>query len=781
MATSGVKRLQLFKAGKKNDTNAALVSYLVFEWKRTATDVKTNTSTITYDFYFELADSHSFKDAGSSRDVFITIGNNETYHKTILLPGTGSSRKVSIHSGTSVITHDVEGYANGISFDAEINIYSEMLVDEYVVGDGYFTNADIQKREDWIIAGISATYDINRLNRRSTIGSGNTSVTLGSTISIGVNVVSDGFGQLRHRLLLSLPNDSYMVVFDDRDETAQTFPVSYTVPKSIDRLSPSSDTVDGTWVLETYGRRYSGDSLVLVNTPHEKKVTLKIPSSSVPDAPTISLRDTTTCKNDFGAYVQGESNIVATVSAKTSYSAGIRQIDLFGNGVSLSKTFTPAASQSASFDLGLVQSDGSIVVEASSTDERYRISPAGKVTETVLSYTKPFVSFEVRRCDADGNSNDFGSDCQITYSYNITDFGKKSSKTNSKSLQVKYKKTTSSAFTTKTIPIANFSASDQTYVLSLGDVESAYNIQLVVSDYFDSYTAGATLSTGTTIIHIKPDGSVAFGGLSSRSKTMQAFMDIYAEAKNISIEGGADWHYLRVSRLFDSVLKRVLMGVTSINDVQGGLLAFYDGSSTGYQNAVHIRAADTYFTKPLNLSTDLAVEHGGTGASTLPNGGILRGNGTNAVSGITGRGALHATASGSPKFDTLPVSCGGTGDTGATAPTDDGEVYLVDYTSSVYTVSEQSVALWGRVVSLRASVTRAASTSATPSANGTRFVTLNTIRPKVDVFTTCIIFNTDTVGVAKIRINANGAVYIYKSTVPIESGAKIDFSATYVR
>lgn len=59
----------------------------------------------------------------------------------------------------------------------------------------------------------------------------------------------------------------------------------------------------------------------------------------------------------------------------------------------------------------------------------------------------------------------------------------------------------------------------------------------------------------------------------------------------------------------------------------------------------------------------LSVENGGTGVTTHAQGGILIGQGTNAVQTLTGTGAVYATASGSPQFGTLPVSCGGTGAT----------------------------------------------------------------------------------------------------------------------
>lgn len=62
----------------------------------------------------------------------------------------------------------------------------------------------------------------------------------------------------------------------------------------------------------------------------------------------------------------------------------------------------------------------------------------------------------------------------------------------------------------------------------------------------------------------------------------------------------------------------------------------------------------------INAGT-LGVARGGTGKSSVTSGALLKGNGTSAMSEVTGTGALHATTSGSPTFGTLPLSCGGTG------------------------------------------------------------------------------------------------------------------------
>lgn len=59
----------------------------------------------------------------------------------------------------------------------------------------------------------------------------------------------------------------------------------------------------------------------------------------------------------------------------------------------------------------------------------------------------------------------------------------------------------------------------------------------------------------------------------------------------------------------------------------------------------------------------LGVENGGTGKTSVTEGAILVGDGTEALDELIGSGAVYATSSGNPQMGTLPVSCGGTGAT----------------------------------------------------------------------------------------------------------------------
>lgn len=68
-----------------------------------------------------------------------------------------------------------------------------------------------------------------------------------------------------------------------------------------------------------------------------------------------------------------------------------------------------------------------------------------------------------------------------------------------------------------------------------------------------------------------------------------------------------------------------------------------------------------------NVTGTVAVNHGGTGRTTLTSNAVLTGNTTSAVNMVTtANGALYATSSnGAAKFGTLPIAQGGTGKTSA--------------------------------------------------------------------------------------------------------------------
>ena len=70
--------------------------------------------------------------------------------------------------------------------------------------------------------------------------------------------------------------------------------------------------------------------------------------------------------------------------------------------------------------------------------------------------------------------------------------------------------------------------------------------------------------------------------------------------------------------------------------------------------------AHTHNASDINAGT-VPVARGGTGASSFPDGALVRGTGGTSLNYLQGAGALYSPSTGEPQFGTLPISMGGTG------------------------------------------------------------------------------------------------------------------------
>ena len=74
------------------------------------------------------------------------------------------------------------------------------------------------------------------------------------------------------------------------------------------------------------------------------------------------------------------------------------------------------------------------------------------------------------------------------------------------------------------------------------------------------------------------------------------------------------------------------------------------------------KSEHTHSAADVNTGT-LSPQRGGTGISSPTSGGLIKGNGAEPCGIVRGTGALYSPSAGNPKFGTLPVSMGGTGET----------------------------------------------------------------------------------------------------------------------
>ena len=118
---------------------------------------------------------------------------------------------------------------------------------------------------------------------------------------------------------------------------------------------------------------------------------------------------------------------------------------------------------------------------------------------------------------------------RVDYKVTVTALGNN----NSKSLTLKYKKVSASSYTSQAITLSAYTQTGEVHNIT-ADVNSSYNVQLVLSDDFTSVTSTLALPTASTRINWKSgeNGGIAFGKVSEYDKTFEIADDWYLRYNN---------------------------------------------------------------------------------------------------------------------------------------------------------------------------------------------------------------------------------------------------------
>lgn len=241
---------------------------------------------------------------------------------------------------------------------------------------------------------------------------------------------------------------------------------------------------------------YNGNTSVGSAT---KRITLAIPASVKPTVSSLSFSDSKGYLYTYGGYIQGQSVVNVTVNATQAQGSPINSYSTVIDGSTYTgKTFNTT-----------IRSSGTVDVKATVKDGRGRSSDQLSTNITVLPYSVPKITkLSVKRCNQDGADNDRGGYAAITISYSITSLND----LNSKSVSLKYKKTSDEEWTNASLT-ASYSASDQVVIVAADDAHS-YDIQLTVQDSFATTLMNTSVSTGYCLYHIPASGKgITFGGV----------------------------------------------------------------------------------------------------------------------------------------------------------------------------------------------------------------------------------------------------------------------------
>lgn len=276
---------------------------------------------------------------------------------------------------------------------------------------------------------------------------------------------------------------------------------------------------------------YNGNNLVGTSTT---TCTLTLKTSNVAPGLTVTIEDPQNL--GYGKFVLGKSKIKVTATPSLKYGATLVSLTITANG----ETFTSSPATT-----GFVSSVNNTQVTVKIVDSRGQSATATRAIE-IYDYSAPRISsFSAHRCNSDGTANNSGAYMYVSYNVSITSLGNG----NSKSLVVKYKKTSASSWSSQTISMSSYTASG--YVIIVADVNSSYDLRLELTDDFATTAATTRLPTATT--HINHGAGVNGGiGIGQVSET------------NNAIEIASSWQVKyggRTLPLLDSGWKTLTPGV----------------------------------------------------------------------------------------------------------------------------------------------------------------------------------------------------------------------------
>ena len=340
----------------------------------------------------------------------------------------------------------------------------------------------------------SASKTLTTIPRKSTLSASNG--TLNTEQTITVTRQSSSF---THTITYKCGSASGYV----GDQKTSKTSIKWTPPLSLASQNTTGSSVSIALTIKTY----SGSTLIGSNM---KTISCSIPSSVKPTV-SISVSDSTTNFANYGRYVQKHSKPKIVLSASGNRGSTIK---------SYRTTFDGKSYTASSFTTSVISGTGTLTISASVTDSRGRTGTATKTIQ-VLPYSYPTISsISVKRTNSNGASNSSGEYLTVFFKSSVTALNNK----NRATYTVKYKKESSSSYTTATLSSLSgtYTVSNGTYTFS-ADGSSGYNIVLTVSDNFSSATRTIYGSSISKLFSILRGGlGFAFGKIA----TLSGYLDI---------------------------------------------------------------------------------------------------------------------------------------------------------------------------------------------------------------------------------------------------------------
>lgn len=463
---------------KSGYTDVTVANYikLRFSWTAGTQNIANNYTPVSWKLQLISSNSSANISSTASKDWSVTVdGTTKSGTNTVGLSG-GATKTLA--SGSKNIYHNSDGSKT----------FSYSFSQEFAIT---YSGSPVGTKSG------SGSGTLDTIPRGSVLGT-ISAFTLGNAINIPITKYSSSFTDT---LTISVGGTTVKTVSSITNGTDVSF--TATELNNIYAKLPSATSGTFTFKLTTK----SGSTTVGTSTKTAKGT---IPSTVAPSISSVSLSEYVSGIADtFGSYIQGKSRISGTVNASAGTGSSIESYKIAINGANYtSRTFTTGVLNTSGRGSATNTKNRAVVTV---TDKRGRTA-SSTVNFTVTPYIEPTITnFTVVRCNEDGTNNDEGNFAKVNIHAVITSLSSK----NTKTFVLRYKTKGSTTWTNVETYTAGYEYSVSDKIIPNIDVDSSYDFQLVVTDYFNSgnpVEKGLSLSTAYTIIDIKANGKgIAFG------------------------------------------------------------------------------------------------------------------------------------------------------------------------------------------------------------------------------------------------------------------------------
>ena len=443
-------------------------NYLYIVWEETSYSVANNTSTVKATIY--LSNSYGSYSQSGGEPWTLNIGGQSA---SGTISGAWSASTVTVGTATKTITHSDDG-SKSITISATFDT------------QGTSTGK----------VSASGTAVLTTIPRASSICANKTSVELGSSVTFTITRASSSF---THTIQAGV--DNYLAWTNIA--TGVTTSKAWTLPASWASYFPSGQK------LRIRVLTYSGSTLI--GTKEMTALSVTAPSSMAPSA-TLAISDPTGIATTYGGYVKGKSKIQVTATDTFQYGTSAKSRALVVNGV----TYNAATAVTPDVINTIPQT-----VSYTVTDGRGLSYSTSQTLTTYDWHTPSITGFTAQRCTQAGVIDEDGAYCKVEFTYDIASVNNR----NTKSAVVKYKTTSASSYTSKSVTLSNYSGTVSTIIPT--STESMFDILLEITDAFATSPASTTIGTAYTLVDYHESGrGIAFGKVAESADLMDINMDI---------------------------------------------------------------------------------------------------------------------------------------------------------------------------------------------------------------------------------------------------------------